>query len=191
MREILFRGKHIHALPQNEHLDGTWVYGYLCDENYINTVDEDEYGGKFTSEMLIDPETVCQYTGLNDNTRWEELSESEKEKFLCEWKSEKNDRKNTRYDWMGRKIFEGDIVKAILLPYNKDGYSVGYIVFERGTFKVYITKSVHKGEYTKYAKEDAKTYSIENNFLNRGYVLEVIGNIFDNPELLEVENEID
>lgn len=66
MREILFRAKHIHALPQNEHLDGTWVYGYLCDENYINTVDEDEYGGKFTSEMLIDPETVCQYTGLTD-----------------------------------------------------------------------------------------------------------------------------
>lgn len=66
MREILFRAKHVHVLPQNEHLDGTWVYGYLCDENHINTVDEDEYGGKFTSEMLIDPETVCQYTGLTD-----------------------------------------------------------------------------------------------------------------------------
>lgn len=66
MREILFRGKHIHAHSKNEHLDGTWVYGYLCDENYINTVDEDEYGGKFTSEVLIDPETVCQYTGLID-----------------------------------------------------------------------------------------------------------------------------
>lgn len=66
MREILFRGKHIHALMQNRHLDGTWVYGYLCDENYINAVDEDEYGGKFTSEMLVNPETVCQYTGLTD-----------------------------------------------------------------------------------------------------------------------------
>lgn len=62
-REILFRGKHIHALPQNKHLDGTWVYGYLCDENYIKTQDEDEYGGKFTSEVLIDPETVCRCTG--------------------------------------------------------------------------------------------------------------------------------
>lgn len=65
-REIIFRGKHIHILPGNEHLDGIWVYGYLCDENYINTVDEDEYGGKFTSEKLIDPETICQYTGLKD-----------------------------------------------------------------------------------------------------------------------------
>ena len=35
-------------------------------EYYINTVDEDEYGGKFTSEILIDPETICQYTGLKD-----------------------------------------------------------------------------------------------------------------------------
>ncbi len=65
-REILFRGKHIHVLSQNKHLDGTWVYGYLCGKNYINSCDEDEYEEKFTSEILIDPETVCQYTGLTD-----------------------------------------------------------------------------------------------------------------------------
>lgn len=59
MREILFRAKHIHALPQNEHLDGTWVYGYLCDENYINSPE-------LEGEFLIDTETVCQYTGLTD-----------------------------------------------------------------------------------------------------------------------------
>jgi hypothetical protein len=34
-REILFRGKHIHATPGNEHLNGTWVHGYLCDKDYI------------------------------------------------------------------------------------------------------------------------------------------------------------
>lgn len=34
-REILFRAKHIHAIPGNEHLNGTWVHGYLSDENYI------------------------------------------------------------------------------------------------------------------------------------------------------------
>lgn len=59
MREILFRGKHIHALPQNEHLNRTWVYGYLCDENYINSPE-------LEGEFLVDPETVCQYTGLTD-----------------------------------------------------------------------------------------------------------------------------
>lgn len=61
MREILFRGKHIHALPQNKHLDGTWVYGYLCDENYINSPE-------LEGEFLIDTETVCQYTGHKDDT---------------------------------------------------------------------------------------------------------------------------
>jgi len=59
MREILFRGKHIHVHPKNEHLDGTWVYGYLCDENHINAP-------KLEGEFLVDPETVCQYTGLTD-----------------------------------------------------------------------------------------------------------------------------
>lgn len=35
-REILFRAKHIHAIPGNEHLNGTYVHGYLSDKNYIN-----------------------------------------------------------------------------------------------------------------------------------------------------------
>ena len=57
MREILFRGKHMHVCTENKHLDGTWVEGYLEDENHIND-------GK--CEFLIDPETICQYTGLTD-----------------------------------------------------------------------------------------------------------------------------
>ena len=59
MREILFRGKHIHILPQNEHLDGRWIEGYLVDKDYINSPE-------LEGEFLIDPETVCQYTGLTD-----------------------------------------------------------------------------------------------------------------------------
>ena len=31
-----YRGKHIHAISANEHLNGTWVYGYLAGENYIH-----------------------------------------------------------------------------------------------------------------------------------------------------------
>ena len=57
MREILFRGKHMHVCQENKHLDGTWVEGYLADENHIND-------GK--CEFLVDPETICQYTGLID-----------------------------------------------------------------------------------------------------------------------------
>lgn len=58
-REIKFRGKHKHVLQQNKKLDGMWVYGYLCNENYIFS---NELGG----DMLVDPETVGQYTGLKD-----------------------------------------------------------------------------------------------------------------------------
>ena len=58
-REILFRGKHIHAMDSNEHLNGTWVYGYLSDENYI-------YGKSLEGEFLIDENTICQYTGLTN-----------------------------------------------------------------------------------------------------------------------------
>lgn len=56
MREILFRGKHISAIRNNEHLDGRWVYGYLCDKNHIHSPE-------LEGELLIDPETACQYTG--------------------------------------------------------------------------------------------------------------------------------
>lgn len=53
----LYRAKHIHVLPCNDHLDGTWVIGYLSGEHYISNEDGDH---------LIDPETICQCTGLKD-----------------------------------------------------------------------------------------------------------------------------
>lgn len=58
-REILFRAKHIHTIPGNEHLNGTWVHGYLSDENYI-------YDKSLEGEFLVDENTICQYTGLTD-----------------------------------------------------------------------------------------------------------------------------
>ena len=58
-REILFRAKHIHAIPGNEHLNGRWVKGYLSDKNYIHDTN-------LEGEFLVDENTVCQYTGLTD-----------------------------------------------------------------------------------------------------------------------------
>lgn len=58
-RQILFRAKHIHAMDSNEHLNGTWVHGYLSDENYI-------YDKSLNGEFLVDEDTICQYTGLTD-----------------------------------------------------------------------------------------------------------------------------
>ena len=58
-REILFKGKHIHAMDSNEHLNGTWVHGYLSDKDYI-------YDKSLEGEFLVDENTVCEYTGLTD-----------------------------------------------------------------------------------------------------------------------------
>lgn len=58
-REILFKGKHIHATDSNEHLNETWVHGYLSDKDYI-------YDKSLDGEFLVDENTICQYTGLTD-----------------------------------------------------------------------------------------------------------------------------
>lgn len=51
-REMLFKAKHIHAMDSNEHLNGTWVHGYLSDKNYI-------YDKSFECEFLIDEDTIA------------------------------------------------------------------------------------------------------------------------------------
>lgn len=123
-REILYRGKHIHVQPENKHLDDRWVEGYLADKNYINSPE-------LEGEFLVDPETVCQYTGLTDKN--------------------------------GRKIFEGDIIKDASIH---TAGKVFYWEYE-GRFAVdaiYDGKQLYTGEMW----ED----------------VEVIGNIFDNSELM-------
>ncbi|MGE9941088.1 YopX family protein [Bariatricus sp. SGI.161] len=54
----LYRAKHVHAFDANKKHDG-WVYGYLSCENYI-------YSPELEEEKLIDPNTICQCTGLKD-----------------------------------------------------------------------------------------------------------------------------
>ena len=123
MREIKFRGKHIHAFiePSNT---GIWVYGYLCDDHYINS---EELGG----EMLVDKDTIGQYTGLHDKN--------------------------------GKEIYEGDIVKANW--FDREDV-IGEICFSMGCF-ILANSSVSDNQL----------------FIFKSY--EVIGNIYDNPELLK------
>lgn len=58
-RENKYRGIHIHVLPRNEHLDGRWIYGYLADEDYINSPE-------LEGEFWVDKNTVGQYIGVKD-----------------------------------------------------------------------------------------------------------------------------
>ena len=130
MREILFRGKRLS--------DGAWVEGDLShcivpgktnickiEDNFSTTVHE------------VDPETVCQYTGLTDRK--------------------------------GRKIFENDICGR------------------KEEFPEIVT--YYDGDWTldySYVSGKGNGY----NYCNLGFYVrnrggvEIIGNIFDNPELL-------
>lgn len=144
MREILFRGKHMHVCPENKHLDGTWVEGYLEDENHIND-------GK--CEFLVDPETICQYTGLKDKN--------------------------------GNLIWENDIVKFEDLGEEGYEYKEGFD-FEN---KARVEFTEGRWSLTDFVSDNSGVIDEMYNhaeFMNLWGECEVIGNVFDNPELLEV-----
>ena len=111
----------------------------------------------------IDPDTICQFTGLNDNTKWKSLNEQEKESFLSKW-NYKESRKNTPEDWNGRKIWENDIVKFDKSSNYPIVWNEEYCTFG----SCYYSDFDHLSKY-------------------RNTEMEVVGNIFDNGELLEAE----
>ncbi len=120
MREILFRGKRVD--------NGEWVEGYYSPVNIPITGNMGHFinvGGYRAVE--IDPETVGQYTGLNDKN--------------------------------GKKIFEGDIVK-----------------FGNNTYEIRFIE-----KYSRFAGTNA--HCVFASFLLN--TSEIIGNIHDNPELME------
>jgi uncharacterized phage protein (TIGR01671 family) len=173
MREILFRGKSLDK-------SGVWVegslihrtdfYGELCDDYFIL------YGGEFDCDYYdadrVDMETVGQFNGLTDKN--------------------------------GKKIFEGDIVKcrhrAVKFylddakninprrSYGKeieesDGYGFSCIYWRN--YAVEIRDGVVR------IKNGSDHHEIRTNYIYN-HAIEVIGNIHDNPELLEggVENGV-
>ena len=129
MREILFRAKRI---DNGEWVEGNYVKAELIHEDgYEHYIIETMRRGK-TYE--IDPETLCQYTGLKDKN--------------------------------GNRISENDIVS-------------GYFNHKK------ITGFIKYGSNAVYYIEREGSYGIHLD--NSEDWLEVIGNIFDNPELLKGE----
>jgi uncharacterized phage protein (TIGR01671 family) len=135
MRDILFKGKRKD--------NGEWICGYYVKSRYyeggtihliVDTENEyDDYDG-FSLQYEIDPDTLCQYTGLTDRN--------------------------------GTKIFESDIVTSTEFCPDNEGYGV---------------IQWHDDEAMFVVEDDNCYYDFDHIF---GGELEVIGNVFDNPELI-------
>ena len=146
MRKILFRAKRKNwrELPKED----WWVEGYLFDDGMCNTkhyfiggIVVEPYKGTACDEWNItgydfcevDPETICQYTGLKDKN--------------------------------GNRIWENDIIK----------HEISDTI---GTVKRY------QEDYVGWCVDD--TIIDEQQFTDEMWnECEIIGNIFDNPELLK------
>lgn len=139
----LFRTKRID--------NGEWVEGYLIclNKNAFITINIEEimeayrnseeiYG--FGNYVKVDPSTICQCTGLSDES--------------------------------GKKIFEGDIVGYIDCTSTENGYSEQYcrgqVTWDKETASFQVTERL-----------SAESYEV----LDRR--CKVLGNIFDNAEMLE------
>lgn len=168
MREILFRGKQAD--------NSEWIVGSLLqdDDGKTYIVGYEHRGGidgmidaELTSWAVI-PETVGQYTGL--------------------------------FDKNGKKIYEGDIVKML-------DYQTGVVTYEFGAFGINVITGI---DYDYLDSEIAEVtgcnncsyfcrsddfislyelmwnYNQENDNCD---VVEVIGNIYDNSELIKEQNK--
>ena len=136
MREIICRAKRT---KNKEWIEGYYVKFYDSvdskENRMIFTINEEE---KSSQPYSVDPETVCQYTEVDDKN--------------------------------GTNLFHKDIVSALFIGYGGKKYTrIGVVEYVKGTFCVNCNDSEEYGK----------------NFL--GYVndVEVIGNVFDNPELIQ------
>ena len=147
MREILFKAKRVD--------NGEWVDGYLFDNGFdgeekkyfIGGLIIEKYNGTACDEWditgidfyEIDPETLCQFTGLCDKN--------------------------------GKKIWENDILMAHLDEYYPEDATYETVEWGVAGWVLHETGSTDR----EYLDE----FDLEH--------FEVVGNIFDNKELLQEE----
>lgn len=123
---------------------------------FINEVIKTENNDFYQFEDII----LMQSTGLHDDTNFKDLSEKEQEEWLESGKSAD--------EWQGREIFEGDIVEII---YDWKPFT-GVVVYDLG-------------ETDFKATNNHEDYGNNFQYLTVGESIEVIGDIYQNPELLE------
>ena len=148
MREILFRAKQID--------DGEWVEGYyamMVKENLIRHyiiqncaltgLFDDPEENMYFNDVEINPETLCQFTGLTDKN--------------------------------GKRIWENDILHVIEKMGNNVYHNGSLISAPR-----WRNESDFKVEFTPGSLMNVQRFVNDLNI-----ECEIIGNVFDNPELLK------
>ena len=165
MREILFRAKQKDK--------GNWVEGYYIRQDETTYCFKEDYErhpentkhyivfdmptdwGLPNRHLMaeIDPETICQYTGLTDKN--------------------------------GKRIWENDILKGFEYPFLCDGEFNYFATVEWSEeYKYFFLYTI------KNSKSTVRGISEGNSELFEGFSSndwEIIGNIFDDPELLKGE----
>lgn len=110
------------------------------------------------------------FTGHYDNTKWEELTESEREIFV---------RHNNPSEWKGRKVYINDVVEAENIYLKKIIGSVSYGIYEQskcGEYECYHY-GLHVSEMGNSLKHDLSELD-----------LKVVGTIHDRDAYEESDN---
>ncbi len=151
--------------------NGEWVEGFYCPIKYY---DFDKHTFEFKTVIIsefssggiiwceVDPDTICQWTGLYDQTKFEELSEMEQRAFL--------DSGKLSHEWKGRKIWENDIIRVY--DFTADDFIAKWSEEKAAFVIVYAVSKIECEDLVSEVFDGADYVS-------------VVGNIFDNPELQE------
>ena len=168
MREILFKAKPKDWRDISE--KSWWVEGYYAMMGKENLVRHyivqncaltglfgDPEENMYFNDVEIDPETLCQYTGLNDKN--------------------------------GNRIWENDIVSCEHEKYSEDNPSEVYPLFADPIkyTRNYAVEFINTGSSYGYHLRNKSIHFMLTGNVIQNHKIEVVGNIFDNPELLKGE----